>query len=245
MLLYTVNVNAFYRSVNFIHRSLIMNSIISILIIVTSFSRIENGDQTGVWLEEFAVPYTAFEQQGFHITVASIQGGVVPIDPRSSPDQKQKVEWSKAIHALENSVSITSVNASDYNAVFIPGGHGTMFDFPNSEPLKNLLDDFAAKEKLIASVCHGPASLLSVTLPNGDYLVKGKTLTSFTNQEEAAAPYKDSVPFLLETELINRGAKFVAKENWADHIEIDGNLITGQNPSSSKSIANAIINRLQ
>jgi len=223
-----------------------MNSIISILIIVTSFSRIENGDRTGVWLEEFAVPYTVFEEQGFKITVASIQGGAVPIDPRSLPDQKQQVEWQKSMDALEHSVPITDVKASEYDAVFMPGGHGTMFDFPNSEPLKNILDDFAAKDKLIASICHGPAGLVNVTLPNGEYFVKGKTLTSFTNQEEyAAAAYKNSIPFLLETELISRGAKFVAKENWADHIEIDGNLITGQNPSSSKSIANAIVNRLK
>jgi putative intracellular protease/amidase len=221
-----------------------MNSIISILIIVTSFSRIENGDATGVWLEEFAVPYTAFEEQGYKITVASIKGGVVPIDPRSIPEAKRQEEWKKAINILQNSVAISSVDASKYDAVFIPGGHGTMFDFPHSKELKKLLDTFVAQEKLIASMCHGPASLLNVVLPNGESFIKGKRVTSFTNNEEAQAPYKESVPFLLETQLRNNGAVFIVKENWADHIEIDGNLITGQNPSSSQSIARAIIERL-
>ncbi len=222
-----------------------MNTIISILIIVTSFSNMSDGGKTGVWLEEFATPYTMFEKQNYKITVASIQGGEAPIDPRSAPSKEQMIEWQKAIGALKNTVKLELVDAAQYDAVYIPGGHGTMFDLPNSEALKKTLERFVTDEKLIASVCHGPASLININTPKGEPFVKGKKVTSFTNKEELAGKLDKHLPFLLETELTNKGAVFAAKENWSDHIEIDGNLITGQNPQSSKSIAKAIIDKLK
>lgn len=222
-----------------------MNTIISILIIVTSFSRMDDGNLTGVWLEEFATPYTMFTQKKYQVTVASIKGGSVPIDPRSAPAEKQKTEWKGALAALEHSIPLASVDTSKYDAVYIPGGHGAMFDLPTDKTFKKTVEVFAKKDKLIASICHGPAGLVNINLPDGTPLVKGKKVTSFTNQEEFAGKLEKHVPFLLETELKNKGALFVAKENWADHIEIDGNLITGQNPASSKSIADAIISKLE
>lgn len=222
-----------------------MNTIISILIIVTSFSNMSDGGKTGVWLEEFATPYTMFEKQNYKITVASIQGGEAPIDPRSAPSKEQMIEWQKAIGALKNTVKLELVDAAQYDAVYIPGGHGTMFDLPNSEALKKTLERFVTDEKLIASICHGPASLININTPKGEPFVKGKKITSFTNKEEFAGKLDKHLPFLLETELTNKGAVFTAKENWSDHIEIDGNLITGQNPQSSKSIAKAIIDKLK
>jgi len=222
-----------------------MNTIISILIIVTSFSNMSDGGKTGVWLEEFATPYAMFEKQNYKITIASIQGGEAPIDPRSAPSKEQMIEWQKAIGALKNTVKLELVDAAQYDAVYIPGGHGTMFDLPDSEALKKTLERFVADEKLIASICHGPASLININTPKGEPFVKGKKVTSFTNKEEYAGKLGKHLPFLLETELTNKGAVFTAKENWSDHIEIDGNLITGQNPQSSKSIAKAIIDKLK
>jgi putative intracellular protease/amidase len=221
-----------------------MNAIQSILIIVTSFGEIAPGEPTGLWLEEFAVPYLEFKSRGFNISVASIQGGQVPIDPRSNPTTEQKKDWSEAIDALKSTVTIASIEVADFNAVFIPGGHGTMFDFPKSDGLHNTLRDFAEQDKVIAAMCHGPASLIGVTLEDGTPLVEGKRVTGFTNEEEATTGLEKKMPFLLQSRLLSLGANFIEAPNWSDHVEVDGKLITGQNPQSSKSAALAVIDLL-
>ncbi len=221
-----------------------MTTIHSILIIVTSFGEITPGEQTGVWLEEFAVPYVEFINRGYKVTIASIKGGKAPIDPRSKPTDEQEELWADAIKALENTSPLSSIKSSDFSAVLMPGGHGTMYDFPQSKTLGELLSKFAQQEKIIASMCHGPASLVNVKLSDGSHLVSGKTLTSFTNEEESAAGFIEKIPFLLESRLRELGAKFIVQPNWSDHVEIDGKLITGQNPQSSKSVALSIIDLL-
>jgi putative intracellular protease/amidase len=221
-----------------------MNGMKQVLIIVTSASELSPGEATGVWLEEFAVPYLAFTEQGFNVSVASIQGGRAPIDPRSEPSPEMRLQWKSAIEALENTTSLGSLGAADFDAVFLPGGHGTMIDFPDSDELQLLLRGFAERDKVIAAVCHGPASLANVTMADGTPLVAGKVLTGFTNQEESAAGLSDSIPFLLESRLRAQGAQFIAKPEWSDHVEVDGRLITGQNPQSTRRIAQTLIETL-
>ena len=221
-----------------------MNTAQSILMIVTSFSEIASGEPTGLWLEELAVPYMEFKSQGFSVSVASIQGGKAPIDPRSEPAPEQKEAWVEAIEALNSTVPVASIEPMDFDAVFIPGGHGTMFDFPNSDDLQKALRAFAEQDKVIATMCHGPASLVGVTLEDGTPLVAGKTVTSFTNKEEAEAGFQEKMPFLLEDRLRELGAKFVEEPNWSNHVQVDGKLITGQNPQSSKGTALAVIDAL-
>lgn len=221
-----------------------MSAAKAILIIVTSFSDMGAGDHTGLWLEEFAVPYAEFKKHGYDITVASIKGGRAPVDPRSKPNPEQDKAWRDAIDVLEHTVPLASVDASRFAAVFVPGGHGTMFDLPDNLDTSKLLARFAADNKVIASVCHGPAIFVGAKLGNGSYLVAGKKLTSFTNEEEKAAGLEDKMPFLLETRLREQGASFVTQANWADHVEIDGKFITGQNPQSSRSVAVAVIKAL-
>jgi len=221
-----------------------MNTAQSILMIVTSFSEIAPGEPTGLWLEELAVPYMEFKSKGFSVSVASIQGGKAPIDPRSKPTPEQKEAWTEAIEALDNTAPLASIESTDFDAVFIPGGHGTMFDFPNSDDLQKALRAFAEQDKVIATLCHGPASLVGVTLEDGTPLVAGKAVTSFTNEEESAAGLKEKMPFLLEDRLRELGAKFVEEPNWSNHVQVDGKLITGQNPQSSKGTALAVIDAL-
>lgn len=222
-----------------------MNTLQSILMVVTSFSEMAGQEPTGIWLEEFAVPYQIFTEEGYEVTVASIQGGQAPVDPRSAPDAAQAGAWKNAVDALKDTQAITDIQVSQYAAVFMPGGHGTMFDFPDNPDLQRVLNGFAAQNKIIAAMCHGPAALVGVTLPDGSPLVAGKTLTSFTNAEESAAGFTEKMPFLLETRLRDLGARFVVQENWSDHVEIDGRLITGQNPQSSESAARALLKVLR
>jgi putative intracellular protease/amidase len=163
------------------------------------------------------------------------------VDPRSRPTPQQEERWADAIAALSNTMPISAANPRDYSAVFLPGGHGTMFDLPSSTHLTNILEQMTAAKKIVAAVCHGPAAF--VTKPSGDRtsIVAGKTITSFTDAEEHAAGMEAKMPFLLESTLRSLGANVVTKPNWSDHVEIDGNLITGQNPQSSLSTARAVI----
>jgi len=216
-----------------------------VLMVVTSADRMADGEPTGLWLEEFAVPYLLFQDAGFEVTVASPKGGKVPVDPRSLKEGERIFAWSKASVKLAETLPLDQMQAQNFKAVFLSGGHGTMFDFPQNAPLKKLLYNFSADNKVIAAVCHGPAGLVGAKKADGTPLVAGKTLTAFTDAEEIAVALDKAVPFMLETKLREEGAKFVVGEKWAAHTQVDGNLVTGQNPASSEGAAKAVIRLLK
>lgn len=217
-----------------------------VLIVTTSHDHFEgaNPHPTGVWMEEFALPYMELLQNDIEMTIASPKGGRMPIDPRSLPTPDQEKAWQSAIAASKQTVKLSEVTSKEFDAIFLPGGHGPMFDLPDDPDLQRLLREFHDAGKIVAAVCHGPAGLVGTTLTDGTPLVKGKVLTSYTNSEEIAAKLDREVPFILEQRLRELGAIFIAHENKADHIERDGKLITGQNPNSSASIARALIGAL-
>lgn len=216
-----------------------------ILMVVTSSGQISAGNPTGLWLEEFAVPYLKFRKEGFKVTVASSKGGQAPVDPRSLKDGAKVLDWAAAAVELKNTLVLKEVSALSYDAIFLPGGHGTMFDFPNDLDLKRLLNHFAQEGKVIAAVCHGPSGLVGAKKADGTPLVAGKTITAFTNEEERAAELDKEMPFPLESKLREEGAKFVVGEKWAVHVEVDGKLVTGQNPASSSAAAEAVVGLLK
>lgn len=213
-----------------------------ILFVVTSHDRIDEEKPTGIWLSEFAEPYELFVQAGYQITVASVRGGKAPIDPRSLP--KDETQWAEAIAALEQTVPLSSVVEDPFDAVFLPGGHGTMYDLPGNPELERILRSMDDSKKIIAAVCHGPAGLVNMKRSDGQDFVRGRRLTAFTNAEEKAAQLDTYMPFLLETRLREQGADFQGKPLWTDHVVIDGHLITGQNPQSGLSAARAVVEQL-
>jgi putative intracellular protease/amidase len=213
--------------------------------VVTSYNHLDANHPTGVWFEEFAIPYKEFRTNGFEVTVSSPQGGATPIDPRSEPSPEQACEATEAREALQYTARLDSINSNDFDAIFIPGGHGPLFDFPGNIPLQNTLRTYMEQGKMIASVCHGPAAFDGVLLSDGTPLVARKTITAFTNHEEGNVGLDKLVPFLLETRLRELGANFVDRPDWSDHIERDGNLITGQNPQSSHSTAHLLVEALK
>ena len=221
-----------------------MNAQKNILMVTTSADALTNGRKTGVWLEEIAVPYLALAKARASITVASPKGGAVPIDPHSL-DDASVAKWPDIMELLKNSAPLRNIQADGFNAIFLPGGHGTMMDFATDAELKRLLLDFAKADKIIAAVCHGPAGLVGAKKPDGTPLVAGKTITAFTDEEEIAVQLEKVVPFMLETTLRAEGANFVVGPQWASHVELDGNLITGQNPASSEAIAHAVLEHLR
>lgn len=215
-----------------------------ILMVVTNASKLDDLNKTGVWLEEFAVPYYRFVEEGYEVTVASPLGGVAPID-ESSLLCENPTEWDYTKKYLDNTEKLSNVDYKSYDAIFLPGGHGPLMDLANDDLLGEIVAYFYDEHKPVGAVCHGPAGLLKARTPNGEPIVKGMRLTSFTNEEEKLAGKEKIVPFMLETQLKKLGADFEEGLPLQEHIVVDENLVTGQNPKSSKMIADAFVKKLE
>src|SRR4029077_4041809 len=217
------------------------------LLVITSHDQLGNtGRKTGFWLEEFAAPYYVFRDASVEVTLASPKGGQPPLDPKSDLPENQtpamaRFKKDKATQqALANTVKLSSVKSEDFDTVFYSGGHGPMWDLAEDPVSIALLESFYNSGKPIALVCHSPGVLLHVTY-KGEPLVKGKHVTGFTDGEEEAMKLTKVVPFLVEDELLRLGAIFEKKANWQPFSITDGRLITGQNPASSTSAAQALL----
>ena len=223
-----------------------------ILLILTSHNQLGNTLQkTGFWLEEFATPYYIFKDANADVTIASPNGGQPPLDPKSDePDfQTEATERFKedddAQSALANSLKLSDLSSDNYDAVFYAGGHGPLWDLVDDPNSIALIEAMHASGKPVAAVCHAPAVLRHTKAPDGTPLVKGKSLTGFSNTEEDAVQLSDIVPFLLEDELRAKGANYSKAEDWQPYAITDGNLITGQNPASSDPVARAVLERIK
>jgi putative intracellular protease/amidase/predicted enzyme related to lactoylglutathione lyase len=218
-----------------------------ILMVLTSHNQLGNtGLPTGFWLEEFAAPYFVFRDAGVELTLASPKGGQPPLDPKSDLPENQTPAMTRfkkdaaAQKALANTVKLADMKAEDFDTVFYPGGHGPMWDLAESPVSIALLEAFYNSGKPIALVCHSPGVLRHVTF-QGAPLVKGKHVAGFTNGEEEAMQLTKVVPFLVEDELLRLGAIYEKMANWQPFSITDGRLITGQNPASSTSAAQALL----
>ncbi len=223
----------------------------NILFVLTSHDKLgDTGKKTGFWVEEFASPYYTLLDQGAKITIATPKGGAAPIDPSSdTPDAatdatKRYDSDAAAKEKIANTKRLADMNPDDFDAVFYPGGHGPLWDLVNDTNSIALIEKFNAQKKPIAFVCHAPAVLKDVKNADGSRLVKGKKMTGFSNQEEAAVGLTDVVPVLLENMLIEHGALYSNVEAWAPYVLQDGNLITGQNPASSELVAEKLLESL-
>jgi putative intracellular protease/amidase len=218
-----------------------------ILMVLTSHDQLGNtGRTTGFWLEEFAAPYFVFRDAGVELTLASPKGGQPPLDPKSDLPESQTPAMTRfkqdraAQEALAHTTKLADAKAEDFDTVFYVGGHGPMWDLAESQVSIALLESFYNSGKVIALVCHSPGVLRHVKY-NGSPLVKGKRVTGFTNEEEAEVQLTNIVPFLVEDELKRLGAIFEKVPNWQPFSIVDGRLITGQNPPSSTSAAQALL----
>lgn len=224
-----------------------------ILMIATSADRMTPGTEpTGVWLEELTTPYYTFRDGGADVTLASIKGGAIPVDQRSvnaDGENDASVERYLKDDALKAEVAdtpaFTSIDPSDYDAIFLPGGHGTMFDYPDSEDLARLVERFDREGKIVAAVCHGPAGLVSAKKPDGTPFVAGRRVAAFTDSEERAVGLDQAVPFLLETRMKELGAHHEAGPDFQPFALRDGKLLTGQNPASAARTAELVMEALK
>ncbi len=224
----------------------------NILIVLTSHDTLGNtGRKTGFWLEEFAAPYYAFLDAGAKLTLASPLGGQPPLDPKSddpdaqTDDTRRFKQDTDAQRVLASTRRLSEVQASDYDAVFYPGGHGPLWDLAEDNNSVALIETMLAAGKPVLAVCHAPGVLRHAKTADGKPLVQGRQVTGFSNAEEAAVQLTDVVPFLVEDELKKLGGLYSSGPDWQPHVVSDGLLITGQNPGSSVGVARALLERLK
>ena len=223
-----------------------------ILMILTSHVEMENTDhKTGLWLGEFTDPYYEFIDKGYDITLVSPKGGKTPIDPVSKlteniTDSNRRFQDDEAAQQkLDNVLTLNEVSAADFDAVFIPGGHGPLWDLAHNDISGRLILDFLNSHKYVAAVCHGPAALIKAAeLQPG--LLQGKNITCFTSAEEALVFRSSNIPYQLDERLKDLGANVKsALIPFTSHLETDGLFITGQNPASAGPTAEALIKALE
>ena len=223
-----------------------------ILMILTSHDQLgETEHKTGFWLEEFASPYYVFKDANADITLASPVGGQPPLDPKSDEADFQTdatrrfKEDADAQAALANTVRLADISPENFDAVFYPGGHGPLWDLAEDRSSIALIESMHASGKPVAAVCHAPAVLKHAKNSDGSPLVKGKSVTGFSNTEEDAVQLTEIVPFLVEDELKASGGNYSKADDWHPYAITDGNLITGQNPASSELAAKAVLEMIK
>jgi putative intracellular protease/amidase len=224
----------------------------NILMVLTSHDALGNsGKKTGFWLEEFAAPYYALGDAGAKITLASPKGGQPPLDPKSDAPDAQTDDTRRfkgdaaARAALASTVKLADLDMNAFDAVFYPGGHGPLWDLAEDPASIHLIEYFVSGDRPIAAVCHAPAIFRHTKGADGKPFVFGRHVTGFTNSEEAAAGLTDVVPFLVEDMLVANGGVYSKGADWAEHVVVDGKLVTGQNPASSKGAAEALLKLLR
>jgi putative intracellular protease/amidase len=224
-----------------------------ILIIVTNADEYQKvGLRTGLWLGELTHFWDYAEERGFAMDIASPSGGKIPLDPESLSRQMLDDEGTGKryldrafMDRLEDTMAVSDADIEDYDAIYLTGGHGTMFDFPQSKDLENLIVRFYETGRVVSTVCHGATGLLNVTLSDGEPLVKGKRVTGYSWPEEELADRAEAVPYNLQEELTKLGAEYsTAAQPFAPYVVEDGRLITGQNPSSARAVAEAVVKQL-
>jgi putative intracellular protease/amidase len=212
-----------------------MKSATKVLIVVTSHGDINDVPTTGIWFSEFAEPYAVLEQADYDVTVASPRGGPSPVDPRGYPGREEIGDARDALARLNATARLSAQNAVDYDALFLPGGHGPMFDLATDPTLKRLVADFWAGGKPVGAICHGVAGLLGVTLAGGETLLRGRRVTGFSRGEDALDSLFAFMPFSLQERAQWEGADFIEGPEHQPHVVVDGLLVTGQNPASARS----------
>ncbi|VDG20014.1 type 1 glutamine amidotransferase domain-containing protein [Lactobacillus farciminis KCTC 3681 = DSM] [Lactiplantibacillus mudanjiangensis] len=221
-----------------------------VLVVVTNNHRF--GDlkrATGLWLSESVHFHAVMAENKIDVDYVSPKGGYVPLDPGSLADMDD-LTWKFYDNAdfrnqyLAQSLAPKDVNPTVYDAIFFAGGHGVLWDFPNNPDLAKLADAIHQNGGVTAAVCHGVVGLLGLHGTDGQALIAGKQVAGFSNEEETINQLTDAVPFLTEDALIKAGGQYTSSPAYTEHVVVDGNLVTGQNPQSAKGVAEAVVKLL-
>ena len=219
-----------------------------ILFVVTSHDKKgSTGEPTGYYLSEVSHPWEVLHNAGYEVDFVSPQGGKAPVDGFNLDDSTNKIFWENTAyrHKVEHTLKPSEINPSEYAAIFYAGGHGAMWDLADNAELAKIAQTIYEHNGIVSAVCHGPAGLVNIKLSDGRYLVDGKNINAFTNEEETAVNMQNVVPFALESKLIERGAKFEKSGLWQTHVVTDSRVVTGQNPQSAKAVGEAVLAELK
>lgn len=203
----------------------------------------DTGEATGYYLSEVSHPWHVLRKAGYGVDFISTLGGTAPAEGVDLDDPINAAFWNNAIYRgkIDHTLRPKAIHPEEYEALFFAGGHGAMWDFPDDADLAALTRAIYEQGGVVGAVCHGPAALVNVRLSDGNYLVAGKKVNSFTNAEECAVSMETIVPFMLETRLKERGALFENSALWQPHVTVDQRLVTGQNPQSAMGVAEAMV----
>lgn len=226
----------------------------TILHVVTNTSQYPDGHPTGLWLSELVHAWDVFAGAGFTQLLISPKGGKVPLEPNSltwmmlDADTKAWKDVPSNMALLETTKSPSDIDLSitPVDAIYYTGGHATMFDFLDDAALQKLTMDIWDKGGVVSSVCHGYCGLLNLKTADGEYVIKGKKMTGFSWNEEVLAMVAGRVPYNAQEEAVKRGA--VYEKNllpFTSRVEVDGRLVTGQNPQSAKATAEKVVELLR
>ncbi len=210
-----------------------------VLIVLTSHGmKGDTGQPTGFYLSEVTHPLAVFEQAGLKVEFASVRGGEPPVDGLNLDDPVNARYWNDEAFrsAIRDTPSVDTIDTARYSAVLYAGGHGTVWDFPDSVGVQRIGREIYEAGGVVGAVCHGPSALVNLKLSNGRYLVEDKQVAAFTDEEERAVKLENVVPFLLASTLQKRGADHRAASNWQSQVVTDGRLVTGQNPQSAHGV---------
>ncbi len=217
-----------------------MGAMTRALIALTSHDKLgDTGRGTGFHAGEAAIPWEVFTAAGYQVDLVSVAGGRPPVDRHDPTDETLRDFFAAA--DLDHTARPADLDPQRYDIIFFAGGHGTMWDFPEDEDLARLAAGIYERGGVVAAVCHGPAALVNLRLSDGSYLVDGKRVAAFTNDEEAAMGLTDVVPFLLADALVKAGATHLPAANFTEQVVVDGRLITGQNPASARTMAERVV----
>lgn len=208
----------------------------------------ETGMRTGMWLGEYTHFYDVITEAGHDVDLASVEGGVVPIDPVSLQPPVIQLGGTNKRYAdagfmsqLDDTPAIADVDLAGYDGIYLVGGHGTLFDFGRDE-VSRAVAHFANAGKIVSAVCHGPAGLLGVEVDGGGTLIQGKRVTGYSWAEEKLARRADAVPFSLEDKLAEEAGDYsTATIPMTKYVVVDGTLVTGQNPMSAAGVGEAVL----
>lgn len=226
----------------------------SVLLVLSNHGQLgDTGKKTGFYLSEAAHPYSVFVSNELKVTLASPDGGMAPIDPKSFKleDEANATFWSKFGNgdddapAVPTTLALNEVKPGQFDGIFFAGGHGAMWDFPTSETLRALVSSIWTRGGAVGAVCHGPAAFVNLKLPDRSLLVKGRKVAVFTNAEEKAVELSEVVPFSLQDSFEEMGAEVVLAEKFTENAVRDGRLVTGQNPASARKAAELFVEALE
>ncbi|CAM1346129.1 type 1 glutamine amidotransferase domain-containing protein [Tenacibaculum crassostreae] len=223
-----------------------------VLLIMSSYDDMGiSGKQTGTWFQELAAPYYILTKAGYEVVFASPDGGEAPIDllsmkvPFTTDYTGNFLNDPVAMYAVKRTRKLRDIDYNTFDAIFVPGGYGLIWDLASDQYMIKLVRDFYESGRPVAMVCHAQAILRDVKLTNGKYLVEGVNLTGFKDSEDAEIELDKHLLFSLEQELKRRGAKYHSVENWKPNVIVDGPLMTGQSPASAVPLAEALRDKLK